>query len=1088
MLGADLQASADLDLAGLVDGIADVMGGVALDGLGFDAAGVLGLVASLAPPDLQAVTGAVAGVTAGIAGSGALGTALPGAGAAVGDLSALLDALRVPFVLPDAGTDVGLAALSGRVAAVQGALGAGPIPALLDLVPGLDVAAVAPRVGGSAGGLIALLQAMAALSATSSVSARLAERATRLGGLFDAEAAAAAAARLAELAADTATPGRIRAADPEDGPAVQAAGDALVSFQDAVAEVSDAFAQGMGLGEAVLLTLDLDASAAALDVARLALLAADVHAVGALSATVVGALRPVLQASLPDPAAFGGDVVAAGLAQVDAIRAAIEGFDPAVVAAPVRSVVETATAPLTALAGLVETVATEIAAGVRTVRDVVDQVDLAPVAAALRAALQPLVDALAAIEGAVAAAEAELRAVADGIQSALGEVAETVEAAAATVGGALGRVRQLLAEIGLGDLADALAAALTSVGQALSSATLAPYFDAAVDVVDTAATVVDAVPFSMLPTDVQQEVVDACRPIKELQLQPIEDTLRSELAEITDAFQAGALDAVEQAYAEVVDVLAQLDPGPPLVALEEGPLAELRAAVAAVDPRQLLAPVTQALDEARAVLAGVDLEATILDPLEQALGPVRAALAGLDPAALLEPVTAGIDAARTAATELLRLDEADAALDRILETVAGLLARIDVEGLAATLDDAVTAQLGRLPDAPASSPLPALVAATARATGLDAEDAGVVEALAWVGPTGAAVDPAAVVAGRLGGVATAVAATREAVRAADPGPLIAAAGVQWRTLRAAVESHPDGSLLRQVLGPLVAAPGPAGALGPLTENRRRYLAALDAAVTASAAFAASGRAEVSVTAAGVRAGLAPLQAVPERIRAVLTALGLDAADLSPAGLLRQLLRVAGPERVLPALVGLVAAARTAAVGVLQAVLAPLHEGIGSVRGLLAAVDVGPVVAELTALHADVLATVDAFAPRVLLGDAVTAADELVARLAAFDPLAPVADVLDAALTTADEVLETARPTVVFADAIGLHADVMAVAAGLDVRALLEPVITALDGLAAQLDDGFDRTGDALQRLQAALPGEVSDNPASVSAGLSVGIG
>jgi hypothetical protein len=1088
VLDADVRTEANLDLAALFDGLAAVMREVDLGGLRFDAGAVVSAAAALTGPDLGPVTGAVGSVAAGLSGAPGLAVAVPGAGVAVTDLTRLLTSLQVPFVLPDVGTEVGLAGLTGRVAAVQGLLGEGPVPALLDLVPGLDVAASVPRLGGSVGGLVALLQAMAALSATSSVSARLDQRSARLGLLLDEDAARAATAHLAALAADTATPARIRAADPTSGPDAQLAGDAVVAFQDAVLDVAAVLSRGMGFGEAALLTLDLTAAEAALDAARLALTTADLEAVGELSATALAALGPVLRAPLPDPGAFAGDAVTAGLGFVADVTAAVQRFDPAVVAAPVRSVVASVAAPLAALSTVVESVATEIAAAVRIVRDVVDQLDLAPVAAQIRAALHPVVTALGAIEAAVGAAEADLRAVGNGIESALGGVAAAVTGAAGTVRAALGRVRLLLDTLGLSDLASRLEAALGTVGEALRSASLTPYFDAAVDVVDTAATAVDAVPFSLLPTDVQQEIVDVCRPVKELDLQPIEDTLRSELASIQESLRADALDEIEAVYAQVVAVLADLDPAPQLAALEAGPLAELRAAVAAVDPRALLAPVSQALAGAREALTGLDLDALVLRPLDDALGPVHEALAGLDPEALLQPITAGLEQARAAASELLRLDDADAAIDRIVETLGGLLARVDASGLATALDDAVTGALARLPDATGPSPVPALVAALARATGLDADDSGVGEAVSWVAPSGAALDPSGVVAGRLVAAAGAVRGTRDVVRALDPGPLVAAAGVQWRALRAAVESHPADSLLREVAGPLLAAQGPAELLGPLVENRRRYLTALEAAVATSAALAASGRAEVSATAAGVRVALAPLQAVPDRLRELLAALGLAGDDPSPLGVLRHLLAVAGPERLLPALVDLVAAAREAAVGVVAAVAAPLHEAVGTVRGLLAAVDVGPILAELTGLHAGVVAQVAAVSPRALLGEAIAAADEVVTRLAGFDPLAPVADVLDAALATADAVLESARPTVVFAEVVGLHGDVMGVAEGLDVRALLEPILTALDGLAAELDGGFDRTGDALQRLQAALPGEVSDNPASAGGSLGVGLG
>jgi hypothetical protein len=99
----------------------------------------------------------------------------------------------------------------------------------------------------------------------------------------------------------------------------------------------------------------------------------------------------------------------------------------------------------------------------------------------------------------------------------------------------------------------------------------------------------------------------------------------------------------------------------------------------------------------------------------------------------------------------------------------------------------------------------------------------------------------------------------------------------------------------------------------------------------------------------------------------------------------------------------------------------------------------------------------------------------------------VRGVLDAAQAAADQVFQSARPTVVFAPVVGLHATVMGLATGLDVRELLAPVLAALDGLGIQLDEGFDRTGDALQALQAALPGGVSNGSASGGAEVELGV-
>jgi hypothetical protein len=230
-----------------------------------------------------------------------------------------------------------------------------------------------------------------------------------------------------------------------------------------------------------------------------------------------------------------------------------------------------------------------------------------------------------------------------------------------------------------------------------------------------------------------------------------------------------------------------------------------------------------------------------------------------------------------------------------------------------------------------------------------------------------------------------------------------------------------------------------------------------------------------------------LLAIPARLREILSALGVNgAAPLSE--LVLELYDLAGPARILPAIADLVAAGRDALIRLLDAFLQPALDVVDTVRGVIEAFDLQPIVDELVALHTQITGEVVALSPEQLLGGVLTAADQVIARLRAFDPLAPVQDAVNAAKDAAAAVLDEARPTIVFADVVNMHATILALATGLDVRGLLAPVLTALDVLAAQLDEGFDRTGDALQRLQAALPDHVEESPLSIGVSIGVEVG
>jgi hypothetical protein len=919
----------------------------------------------------------------------------------------------------------------------------------------------------------------------SALSNRLAGDADRLGGLLDVEQAQAAAAILTQRSTDGPA-AQLRDLDPGDETAVPRAVAAVSAFQSAVLDVASLFSTGMGFGEAALGGLDLDAATLALELSRLLLESADLAAAAEFAATLRGALAPVLDTPLPDPTALAGGAVDVGLTGIGRLTGVVQGFDATAVGTSVRSVLTDVMAPLTALTQALESVGTEVGSAIRSVRGIVDEVDLRPVADAVRRAVQPVVDALEVVEQGVSAVESTLRDVATAITTALAPVSEVVSAARQTVAAALGTARGALEALHLQDLADRLAAALQAVAQALAAAALSPYFDSAIDVIDTATGVVDAVPFSLLPTDVQQEVVDVCKPIKSLDLQAVEDELRAELGEVRDGMQVDALDVIESAYRDVVSFLAELDPGPRLVALEadDGPLARLKAALDEVDPQALLAPVADALTGFRGLLGVVDLDALVIDPLTQAFAPVRSLLDEIDPAPMLAPVQAQLEEARTSITGLLHLDDAESMLTSARDGIVDVLGKLDLTGLSEVLDDVVGQRLRRpSPGAPLDV-LTGLVAALAQATGLDADDAGVEEAIAWVG----GIDGAAVVRSRLAAVVDSLSATRDSVRALDPAPLVSAAQAQRRAMGAALEVHAADGDLRLAVDSLLAGPPPSEVLGALVENRNRYLRELDAAIAVTTTLAASRRSEITVASTGLRQALTPLDAVPARIRSLLAALGIDSPDQPFDQILLHLLQTAGPDRLVPALVGLVAALREKAIQVTDALLGPFTETIGAVRQALALLDLGPVLAELQGLYGDVRATLDAVDPATLLADVLASATATLDRLEHFDPLAPVRDVLDAALDTAHDVLDTARPTVVFADVVTMYADLVGLAAGLDVRALLAPVLSALDGLAVQLDDGFDRTGDALQKLQAALPGEVSASSVTGSVDVGVSLG
>ncbi|TCJ28950.1 hypothetical protein [Nocardioides jejuensis] len=1083
-LSADLTVRANLDLSDVFTTLASDVLGVSFGSTGFDPSALLAVIEGAAPPDLGGLRASVSG-TIDVTGARLdLQVPTPSLPPGLADLVAHLGSIRTALPSFDVPELTGLDGLGVRIDSVRALIETGPLADLLGLVPGLQWSGTLTRAGGSLGAIIDLLRTLAGLTAMATTSRHLLEQSAGFAGLLDRDAADAAGATLLGLAGDASLVAALRNADPADAAVAAELAGRVEAYLDAVTEVATTWAPGMGFGEAALLGLDATGTSGAIEVASVVLTGVDLSGVTTLTADVRRMAGPLLEAPLPDPHVFvDGFLGQAALLTAEA-RLAVQTWDVAGALAPVTNLSDTVLAPVLQFQQALAGVGTEITGALRSLRSAVGEVDLTPVATALDAILQPVVTVLDAIEAGIGGAEATLTTVAGEIESGLHDAAAFVTTASTSVQTSIGEVSGLLGELHLQELADTLSQSLRTVAQALAAAQLRPYFDAAIDVITTAADIIAQVPFGMLPTDVQQEIVDACRPIKQLDLQPVEDTLRAELATIREGFSADALQQIDAGYQEVVGVLAGFDPAPHLAEFESTVLSQLRTQLDAVDPMALLAPVDEGIASVRDLLADLDLQAEVLAPLQELFAPVLDAIEGLDPAALLAPAQQAVDDLRTSITDALPVAEARETLLDLRTRAAGVLGRIDAHGVVDVLDDRVIGALAEMPSGPPAGPFGSILVSLAQASGFRADEPAVQDVIDWV--SGVSVG-GVVVQGRLAEAHGRVTATSAAVASLDPAPVAAAASAYHRALREAVAGHPDDSPLAQAITPLLNAVVPDDLLAGLADNRRRYQIALDADALLLGTLAASGRSEVTEAASQLHVALEPLGAFPSRLRDVLTALGLDPAGRPLRVVLTDLLREAVHGPVPGELAGLISDATAKVLEALDVVTQSGLDAVEALDSVLSLLDLTPIVDELTALHTQIHDEVAQLSPDALLGPVVASGTQVVDRLNAFDPLAPVKQIVQAALDAADQVFDSVRPTVVFAPVLTLYQQVMAIVSGLDLVSLLQPVLTAFDGIAAQLDEGFDHTGDALQELQDALPSEVQENSIGGSVSVDVGV-
>ena len=127
---------------------------------------------------------------------------------------------------------------------------------------------------------------------------------------------------------------------------------------------------------------------------------------------------------------------------------------------------------------------------------------------------------------------------------------------------------------------------------------------------------------------------------------------------------------------------------------------------------------------------------------------------------------------------------------------------------------------------------------------------------------------------------------------------------------------------------------------------------------------------------------------------------------------------------------------------------------------------------MKAVHTQIRNDLMAFRPSELLAEPLDAFDELRDTIKDFDPFAPVRAAIDEFKAEVDELLgpdSLLRPSVMFAGLLEQYQRILALAAQLNVREALQPILAELDIIIEQLDLGLSETGDSFGRLQEVLP-------------------
>jgi hypothetical protein len=954
---------------------------------------------------------------------------------------------------------------------LAGAIAGGPagqaIKGLLSLLsPG--VGRIADMVGGVARDTAAARPAMEALAGLAAVHTCAAGLATAARGATAAQPSQEAIAQAAAAAAALVAGGlaaRLAAVPAGDDDAVEDAVAEAEEYLAALGAALDAPTHGMLGAEGLLKTFDAAAIAAQLETARQVMTGADLAAVRTASVDLAGRLQPALSVELGPPASststFVSDIERLAAEAADLVSA----LDLTSIVAPASRAIEKTGELATTLADALDRTVMAVRAAFESVRQVVRAVDIAPLVAELRRLLDPVVQAITTIQGLVGQAQESLRTVADATAAAIDELVGDVQEVVGIATGAFGQVADLVAELDLEALVEELRAGTERVASELRKCQLQPYFDAAVDAIDTTATVVDAIPLDLLPDEQKRKLPELTRPIKEIDFQAdVADVLSQQLDEILDAVDEEVLAEVAQAFADVTTFLRdEVDPRGHFEAFESEHLAPLLERLRAFDPEEALRPVADALDRVREVVRSLDVDAA-LAPIEEVFDDLVERLDGFDPTVLVAAHLGRATAARDRVRELIALDRWTARLDEAAAEVDLLIDGLAPDRLLAAIST-FTGALVEVMRGPAG--IAVLIARPVFAAVANAQLPRRAESLAaairWVrGDDGAAAVRTSLerAAGDLAEAKTTIAAL------APPGAALQAG---WAQVRGAILGLAVDHPLRAQIEPRLGQP-PDTRAASFAAHRPRVVEGLGRATAIVAPLSTSDFSEVLAVSRELRDALRPLARLIDAVLRAIARTGITVAGRSLPDVFDDVVALCSGELPPDALRPLIDAVRAQLDHLFRDLLVePARHAIAEATRLFDLLDPSILERELGETHALIRAEIDGLRPTSALADLLAAVRSLRTMMLGFDPLGPIRDAVTRFQQAVERLADTLKPSALFADLLSVYEGLLALVSTLDVSQLLRPILDELRGIETQLDEGLDEAAEALKGLQAALP-------------------
>jgi hypothetical protein len=796
----------------------------------------------------------------------------------------------------------------------------------------------------------------------------------------------------------------------------------------------------------------------------------DLAGAGASIGKLVDRMMPAFSIPLPPSPADSFDALLKLIeAQVRAIANRIEAVDVAKVGAPVATLANAVANPIRQVEQIGTDLTQKAQSAIESVAQLVSSLPTGDIVQAVDTVTAPVRSAINAIDGVVQGAQAGVQQLATSATDALGDAEQAVDGLSTALQGVINAAVSFVRDLHLDATVGQLHERLDALRSALEQASVRPYFSAAVDAIDETASVLEKVPVVLLPDDIKQQFDALVDPIRTLNVDAATGEVESwfELQDGTFPFEPTLKSALADVQSQLDALINDVQPFNPrnLGQSVDAELAPLRAQIARIDVGPVFDPIEQAIDRVKQSVAGIDPRKS-LEPVNEVMTKITEKLDEFSPSKLLAPVQERIVSVREAVIDTLRLEDASKALSDLQREGVGLITRLDpvqLEPMIAAGLDAARAEVATI-DHAIGDAFGTILSSLLSGGGRQ-------RPATWAVVIGFLRGDEAASRLRLRAqrITDAVAATATAAGAMDVDAAGSHVATSLRDLASALEAFPADAPLRVRLTPLVARRGADGGFATLSGNRTRFTTDLAASRASTGPLLQLQLERVDVTAAALKAVGGPVTRLRQQIFGVLRQLGIRSVDQGLGGILAEILQVATPERLAGILVPVFTALRGRAEALLGSVIDPLRGAIDELLKLIRLVDLTKITQALDDVLNAGKAKIDSLNPVKLLEPSLAAFDQLKTDVLAFDPLAPVKQLVDALKATIQRVLAKLSVERLLEPAAQLFDDLVATLRSLDVNSLVEPLVDALHTLASDIKTGLDQLRDALKRLQAAIP-------------------